>query len=641
VIRRRIALSLLLVLVTVLGLPLGTWLARRRALAFVIPLLDGGGAGAVVVTLSPDDLPPLGDQHDGCAVKSFQEDARSWRCLHGRLLDRLALAGASVVAFDIEFSSGAGHEAQLDEATAELLSAIRRVTRGLGPEGEHLRESVHVVLGVDEQLPLGPLYAESGAQAGSFGGLVDPYWSYVTRIALVEELDGEWIPGLAMQALSLARYGHPAEVLAGHVAKPTGLPAVDTMTLRFMEKAPEIRDYHWVLDHDVSIEDLRDVVQDKVVFVGVIGDWGGGDAYEVPFRTGGLPVAKDGEYSTYGVFMHLHAFNQLDSNAALRGGGPWADLLSGVIAVLVALVPGLILWRHARPGGFLRLPGHRQIDIPWWPMPALAGAFAVFLLALLSFRLDVEFHPAVPLVGAMWAVLIMGYRGFAGHRERLTGREEPQQGSEAPSRSPRPKHLDEEDPRKAPKTVEDSMSDIVLISYSHDSPSHAAKVKHLADKLRHHGVDVRIDQYVPAAGPPEGWPMWMTRMVKSARHIIVVCTETYTRRFEGNEDPGTGRGVTWEGLMLQQVLYESQSRNHRLIPVVFDGETESSVPLILRPFRRFDLPSEYRKLYAALTGQALTDVPEVGTRIEAPSAPPQALDPAWLDIGSELDEEFE
>ena len=48
---------------------------------------------------------------------------------------------------------------------------------------------------------------------------------------------------------------------------------------------------------------------------------------------------------------------------------------------------------------------------------------------------------------------------------------------------------------------------MVLISYSHDSPAHEARVLALADRLRDDGVDAILDQY--ESFPPQGWIKWM------------------------------------------------------------------------------------------------------------------------------------
>jgi hypothetical protein len=62
----------------------------------------------------------------------------------------------------------------------------------------------------------------------------------------------------------------------------------------------------------------------------------------------------------------------------------------------------------------------------------------------------------------------------------------------------------------------------VLISYSHDTPAHAAAVLALADALRAAGVDAHIDQYDPF--PKVGWPAWMREKLAWANKIIAVCT---------------------------------------------------------------------------------------------------------------------
>ena len=177
---------------------------------------------------------------------------------------------------------------------------------------------------------------------------------------------------------------------------------------------------------------------------------------------------------------------------------------------------------------------------------------------------------------------------------------------------------------------------VVLISYSRDSELHIAKVRQLADTLRQAGVKVEIDQYLPTQGPREGWPRWMTRMIESAAWILVICTETYRRRFDGQERPGLGKGATWEALLLQMVLYEAQTQNDRLVPVVFDDEPESSIPRVLRPYVCFRLPDQVTALYAVLTKQHHNPAPPVGPpiKIRAPERPD--LPKEWEQIAQDL-----
>ena len=108
----------------------------------------------------------------------------------------------------------------------------------------------------------------------------------------------------------------------------------------------------------------------------------------------------------------------------------------------------------------------------------------------------------------------------------------------------------------------------VLISYSHDSPAHEAKVLGLANRLRGNGVDALVDQHEPF--PPHGWIQWMKHQVRDAQFILVVCTETYRRRWEGDERASEGLGASYESQLIQQLLYEARGVNERFVPVLLN-----------------------------------------------------------------------
>lgn len=157
----------------------------------------------------------------------------------------------------------------------------------------------------------------------------------------------------------------------------------------------------------------------------------------------------------------------------------------------------------------------------------------------------------------------------------------------------------------------------VFISYSHDSEPHREAVLRLAQELRAWGVDVLLDRFVVA--PAEGWPRWMMSQVESADFVIVVCTATYRRRFEGQEAAGKGKGATFEGLLAIQHLYDEGSRNARFIPVIFEGTPEGDIPSVLRPYQRYTLPRDLEPLFRHITGQ-----PEI---VAAPLGPLKVLQP--------------
>ncbi|HEY0431235.1 MAG TPA: SEFIR domain-containing protein, partial [Pyrinomonadaceae bacterium] len=84
----------------------------------------------------------------------------------------------------------------------------------------------------------------------------------------------------------------------------------------------------------------------------------------------------------------------------------------------------------------------------------------------------------------------------------------------------------------------------VFISYSHDSDEHRDRVLALSERLRADGIETILDQYLNGY-PSQGWPRWMLDQVDAADSVLVVCTETYYRRFRGHEEPGKGRGGDW------------------------------------------------------------------------------------------------
>jgi tetratricopeptide (TPR) repeat protein len=156
----------------------------------------------------------------------------------------------------------------------------------------------------------------------------------------------------------------------------------------------------------------------------------------------------------------------------------------------------------------------------------------------------------------------------------------------------------------------ESDSPRVLISYSHDSPEHEARVLRLADRLRDDGVDAVLDQY--ESFPPEGWIRWMSQQIAEARFVLAVCTPTYRRRLAGEEKPGKGLGATYEGGIIQQDLYDTGGRNEKFIPVIFGEEDREHIPEDFKRYQNYLLPAGYEDLYRLLTDQPKVKKPELG-----------------------------
>jgi tetratricopeptide (TPR) repeat protein len=161
----------------------------------------------------------------------------------------------------------------------------------------------------------------------------------------------------------------------------------------------------------------------------------------------------------------------------------------------------------------------------------------------------------------------------------------------------------------------------VFISYSHDSPEHEAKVLALADRLRADGIDAVLDQY--ESSPPEGWDLWGQEQVQAARFVLVVCTPTYRRRFDGEEEPGKGLGATSEAGYIRQLLYNAGGVNEKFFPILLTDADSEHIPLKLQAYQHFPLHTQpgYENLRLHLTGQS---------RVRKPALPPKQRKPDYL-----------
>jgi len=150
----------------------------------------------------------------------------------------------------------------------------------------------------------------------------------------------------------------------------------------------------------------------------------------------------------------------------------------------------------------------------------------------------------------------------------------------------------------------------VFISYSHDSEEHTEAVLSLAQRLRQDGIDAWIDQYENGT-PEEGWPRWMLNRLDWAETVLLVCTETYYRRFRGYDDPNKGKGADWEGQLITLDLYDAKSRKVNFVPILFADRCKEFVPEPLRGVTHYLLDpgdnhsaTEYSRLIAFLHGKA-------------------------------------
>jgi hypothetical protein len=160
---------------------------------------------------------------------------------------------------------------------------------------------------------------------------------------------------------------------------------------------------------------------------------------------------------------------------------------------------------------------------------------------------------------------------------------------------------------------------VVFVSYSHDSDEHLERVLQLSERLRADGLETALDQYLNGT-PEQGWPRWMLDQLDAAERVLVVCTETYYRRFRGHEKPGKGKGAGWEGTLITQKMYDERSTTAKFVPVLLDADQVPFIPEPLRSCTSYTLTSEatYRELLAALHDRAGVEPGPIGNPLVEP-----------------------
>jgi hypothetical protein len=162
------------------------------------------------------------------------------------------------------------------------------------------------------------------------------------------------------------------------------------------------------------------------------------------------------------------------------------------------------------------------------------------------------------------------------------------------------------------QSVENMANKSVFISYSHKFPTTKDAVLQLADRLVAEGVDVCLDQYIHG-DPPEGWTKWMQDCIDKADFILLVFTEDYKTRWDGNENPGQGLGVTRESIIINSKLYQSGRNNAKYRALILSREDRKYIPdILVSDYTSYCIPDDYDELYFLITGQPKVVKPQLG-----------------------------
>jgi hypothetical protein len=154
----------------------------------------------------------------------------------------------------------------------------------------------------------------------------------------------------------------------------------------------------------------------------------------------------------------------------------------------------------------------------------------------------------------------------------------------------------------------------VFLSYAWESDEHRLWVKQLAVRLRHDGVDARLDDWdLPKNG---NIPEFMNREVREADWVLVVCSPGYQQRVRDTEDGKRVSGDGWEIRLLSSNIFVNNS--NKILAVLARGRWQDAAPDSLLGQLYFDLSrpdvfeKNYGELLTAITGTA-EKAPPLGT----------------------------
>jgi hypothetical protein len=153
----------------------------------------------------------------------------------------------------------------------------------------------------------------------------------------------------------------------------------------------------------------------------------------------------------------------------------------------------------------------------------------------------------------------------------------------------------------------------VFISYSWDDDEHKEWVLNLADRLCSDGIDVILDRYY--LKPGKNLPHFVENSISEAERIIIVFTPNY--KLKADKRAG---GVGYEYSIMNADLYNNQTTNAKVIPVLRRGSKEESIPAFMQQFIHIDirnngnLQNSYVDLVREIYNEPAIQKPKLGIK---------------------------
>ncbi len=115
----------------------------------------------------------------------------------------------------------------------------------------------------------------------------------------------------------------------------------------------------------------------------------------------------------------------------------------------------------------------------------------------------------------------------------------------------------------------------VFISYTGNDKLNASWVRQLAEALRNHGVDARLDQF--HLRPGDDLPQWMTSEVIKAEKVLLICDSYYMQKADFRKG-----GVGWETMIIQGDMLAQGDTKNKYIAIVREEHADKGLPIYMR-----------------------------------------------------------
>lgn len=152
----------------------------------------------------------------------------------------------------------------------------------------------------------------------------------------------------------------------------------------------------------------------------------------------------------------------------------------------------------------------------------------------------------------------------------------------------------------------------VFLHYSWDSEAHKEWVLELANRLTADGVDLVFDRYDLHVGSNN---LHFMEKIEACQKVVLVMSKGYKPKV----DSRTG-GAGYEYQIITSEIAAKMASNSKCIPVLRDGDSHSSIPMLLQHFQYIDMRDDkkfeqlYLELLRAIYGEPLVKRPELGKK---------------------------